>query len=94
MVAAIGPVVFTSGFVWTLLALLLTPIDFYWREILFNPAHQLMVAGTLISLVCLPVAHEMLEATPADIAQPEFELQGGSAQPSPAHSRPRRYRGP
>ncbi len=73
IVAAIGPVVFTAGFAWTLLGLLLTPLDLYWRDILYNPAHQLMVAGSLISLICLPVAQEMLEASIDDIAMPDHE---------------------
>jgi len=92
VVAAIGPLVFTTGFAWTLLGLLLTPVDFYWRTILFDPAHQLMVAGTLISIICLPVAKEMLESTAADLSAPDFAPSEPVVAPRPGHRRPRRHR--
>jgi len=93
IVAAIGPLVFTTGFVWTMLGLLLTPVDFYWRAILFNPAHQLMAAGTLISLICLPVAKEMLESTAADLAAPDFAPDQPAIERAPSHRPQRRHRG-
>lgn len=93
IVAALGPLVFTTGFVWTLLGLLLTPVDFYWRAILFDPAHQLMVAGALISIICLPVAKEILESTAADLSAPDYALSEPAVGHAPDHRRARRHRG-
>jgi hypothetical protein len=72
-VAALGPILMALGVAWTLLRLWLAEPATDPRSIVFTPAHQMIVAGALVSLICLPVAIEMFRAEPGDLEIPTFE---------------------
>jgi hypothetical protein len=62
----------TLGILWSLAELLLAAPDLHWRAIIFDPAHQLIVAGAIIGLICLPAASDILGSSPEDLAIPDF----------------------
>ena len=76
-----GPAIQAAGIVWTIAHLLvshlhdpLTP-----RHIVFEAPFLFIVVGFLVTLVCIPVALEVAQASPEDVAIPIFEAEDEGA---------------
>jgi hypothetical protein len=73
IIGAMGPGVILLGLIWAVLRLVLTDPTLSLRAIVFAPPHQMIVVGMLISIVCIPVALAVREATPAELALPGID---------------------
>jgi hypothetical protein len=88
IIAGIGPALQALGFVWESLHIALshwhTPLSA--RHLLYEPGVLLIVVGFLVTLVALPIALDVVRASEADVAIPQY-----APQPSPQSTRsPRR----
>ncbi len=91
IIGAMGPGVFLLGLTWAILRVVLTDPTLSLRAIAFAPPHQMMVVGVLISIICIPVALAVREATPEELALPGF-VETPADQPDQADQPVRRGR--
>jgi len=83
-IGMLGPLVQGTGLVWVLAnAVLDSGRGLSISNLSFDPAHLVVFVGTLLSVVCLPVALEVAAAAPEDVEPELFEPEPAS-QPSPA----------
>jgi hypothetical protein len=75
VIGMLGPAIQALGFVWTALHLLIS----HWsepfgpRHLVYEPGVLLIVVGFLVSLVCVPVAMEVVRASEQDVEIPVYE---------------------
>jgi hypothetical protein len=74
------------GLIWTALHLAMS----HWsgtfgpRHLVYEPGVLLIIVGFLVTLVCIPVAHDVVRASPEDVEIPVYEPESaltGRAQP-------------
>ncbi|HEY7270079.1 MAG TPA: hypothetical protein VH951_09645 [Dehalococcoidia bacterium] len=82
IIGALGPAIFTLGLIWTVLRLELSDPKLTLRAIAFAPPHQMLVVGTVVSLICIPVALAVARATPEELALPGFDAELHADPPS------------
>ncbi len=75
LIAMVGPTIQLVGFLWYAAHLLLHHLHrpFDPRHLFFEPAVLLVLAGFMVTVVCVPVALEVMRATPEDVAVRVFE---------------------
>jgi hypothetical protein len=92
LIGLIGPAVSAAGLLWVVLKPLLQDAPtMNVRYLVFDPAHLLIAAGILISIICLPVAIEVASAAPDEVRILDFAADeaDGEAHP-PAREEPQR----
>ena len=77
-----GPALSVLGAVWVLLNVLIdSGRELTVRYVIFDPGHLTIVAGIMVSVVCIPVAFEVAAAAAEDVELELFEPEL-SEQPS------------
>ncbi len=80
LIGMLGPAIQAMGAAWDLLehgVLAREEIaDLTLRHIILGPAHLVIFAGFLISIVCIPLAMQVAVAEPAELDMPLFEPDG------------------
>ena len=82
IIGLMGPAIQALGFFWTALHFLLI----HWsgtfgpRHLIYEPGILLIVVGFALSVICVPVALEVVKATEQDVEIPVYqpEPEGGS----------------
>lgn len=75
LIGLIGPAVSAAGLLWVVLKPVLQDAPtMSFRYLVFDPAHLVIAAGILISVICLPVAIEVVSAAPDEVRIPDFAL--------------------
>ena len=74
LIGSLGPALQAVGLVWVLLnAVLSSGRVLTLRYIVFDPAHLVIFAGIVVSVVCIPVAIQVARAAPEDMKLALFE---------------------
>jgi hypothetical protein len=75
IVGLAGPAIQAAGIAWTIAHLLLSHLHdpLTPRHVVFDAPFLLIFVGFLVSLVCIPVALEVAQASEEDVAMPDFE---------------------
>jgi hypothetical protein len=90
-IGLLGPAISLIGLIWIVLDALLdpTPEAANFRYFLFDSPHMMIAVGTVVTIVCLPIAIQVAQATPEELAPPDFEaelaeapLEGSDATPA------------
>jgi hypothetical protein len=70
-----GPAIQAIGIVWTIAHLLISHIHepLSPRHIIFDAPFLVIFVGFLVSIVCLPVALEVMQTSPEEVEIPVFE---------------------
>ncbi len=77
-----GPALSVLGAVWVLVNVLIdTGRELTVRYVIFDPGHLAIVAGIMVSVICIPVAFEVAAAAAEDVELELFEPER-SEQPS------------
>ncbi len=80
LIGMLGPALQAVGVAWDLLEhAVLAPDKLHeltLRHILMAPEHLVIFAGFLISIVCIPLAMQVVLAEPAELDMPLFEPDG------------------
>ena len=77
IIGLLGPAIQALGFIWTALHLLIV----HWsepfgpRHLVYEPGVLLIVIGFAISVVCVPVAMEVVRASEEDVDIPAYAPQ-------------------
>jgi hypothetical protein len=99
IIGALGPAVFALGLVWTVVRDVFADPAFTFRGIIFAPPHQMLFVGAVISIICLPVALAVRDASPDELALPGFDAKlhadppGGRSPGGGERQRRRSYQG-
>lgn len=88
LIGLAGPAIQAAGIVWTIAHLLLSHLHdpLTARHIVFETPFLIIFVGFLISLVCIPVAIEVAQASLEDVAIPVFQTENetaGQLEPQP-----------
>ena len=74
LIGLFGPAVQALGLLWVLLnAAIDSGRELTLRYIIFDPAHLVILAGILVSVVCIPVAIQVALAAPEEVELELFE---------------------
>ncbi len=80
LIGMLGPAIQAMGAAWDLLEHGVLARDeigeLTLRHIMLGPAHLVIFAGFLMSVVCIPLAMQVLLAEPAELDMPLFEPDG------------------
>jgi hypothetical protein len=86
LIGFIGPALQAVGLTWQALHLFVA----HWsetltaRHLIYEPGVLLMIVGFFVSLVCLPVALDVVRASETDVEIPVYEPEAGDAMPAAA----------
>lgn len=74
LIGLAGSAVQAMGIAWALIHLLISHVHdpLSARHLIFEPPFLLIFVGFLVTMVCLPVALEVSQATPEEVALPRF----------------------
>ena len=79
LIGMFGPAVQAVGVAWDLLDHTLghhdAAAESTLRHILFGSAHLVIFAGFVLSLICIPLALQVVLASPEEVELPEFERE-------------------
>ncbi len=82
IIGMVGPALSVLGAVWALVNVLIdTGRELTFRYVIFDPGHLTIVAGIMVSVVCIPVAFEVAAAAAEDVELDRLEPEQAK-QPS------------
>ncbi len=85
LIAMLGPALSILGALWVLANVLIdSGRELTFRYVIFDPGHLVIATGILISVVSIPVAFQVAEATPEELELDLFEPD--PVQPSGARA--------
>jgi hypothetical protein len=83
LIGMLGPAVSTIGTVWVLASVVLdTDRELTLSYVLFDPGHLMIAVGIAISVICLPVAFQVVAAEESELGLtlPQREPEPASAE--------------
>jgi hypothetical protein len=79
-VALAGPGLVLLGLAWATARIALDPQEVDLHYLIFDPGHLVIAAGVIVSVISVPLAFELFQASAAEVEIPRFDENLAAAE--------------